>query len=325
MATEGLDPKDYLQEYHEVQGNVLCCTQITSEPAVSGSTHLPPFLCSCIMLRAPRPHLETTLSPVLTVINIIKPPVGDPKGFLQQHIWKDLEQLTKILGKSAEETTHVVHLMLCWLLKEQHPLPDQRMTLSSKGEIKLPKDYCNSDLDLDADFEVILSQCQGLGLCSTALVSYLIYLHNEIIHTLEKFSKENNSYSVDDSDVTDLHVVSYEMERDLIPLVLSNCPYQVVQGQETLQEFDLEKIQQQISSRFLQGKPQLPPGIPFGKSVLGNKADISPEIAKLLSTFLNHTDLDAFLMELHEMMVLKLRNTQTQDSFNPEWKYSVHT
>ncbi|VTJ88974.1 Hypothetical predicted protein [Marmota monax] len=72
------------------------------------------------------------------VINIIKPPVSDPKGFLQQHIWRDLEQLTKTLGKSADETTHVVHLMLRCLLKEQHPLPDWRhlnfdAKLSKKG------------------------------------------------------------------------------------------------------------------------------------------------------------------------------------------------
>lgn len=25
------------------------------------------------------------------------------------------------------------------------------------------------------------------------------------------------------------------------------------------------------------------------------------------------------------MLVLKLRNPQTQDSFNPEWRYGVHT
>ncbi|VTJ74165.1 Hypothetical predicted protein [Marmota monax] len=64
------------------------------------------------------------------VINIIKPPVSDPKRFLQQHIQRDLEQLTKMLGKSADETTHVVHLMLRWLLKEQHLLPNQ----SKRGE-----------------------------------------------------------------------------------------------------------------------------------------------------------------------------------------------
>ncbi|XP_077886534.1 E3 ubiquitin-protein ligase RNF213-like [Ictidomys tridecemlineatus] len=64
---------------------------------------------------------------------------------------------------------------------------------------------------------------------------------------------------------------------------------------------------------------------PFREISSKYKADLSPESAKLLSAFLNYTDLDAFLLELHEMMVLKLRNTQTQDSFNPEWKYGVHT
>ncbi|KAG3275744.1 hypothetical protein H1C71_037761, partial [Ictidomys tridecemlineatus] len=51
---------------------------------------------------------------------------------------------------------------------------------------------------------------------------------------------------------------------------------------------------------------------PFREISSKYKADLSPESAKLLSAFLNYTDLDAFLLELHEMMVLKLRNTQTQ-------------
>lgn len=53
-------------------------------------------------------------------MNIIKPQVQDPQDFLQQHIQRDLGQLTKVLGKSADETTHVVHLVLSSLLKEQH-------------------------------------------------------------------------------------------------------------------------------------------------------------------------------------------------------------
>lgn len=65
------------------------------------------------------------------------------------------------------------------------------------------------------------------------------------------------SYSINTSEVTDLHVISYEVERDLNPLVLSNCQYKVEQGRETLQEFDLEKIQRQLTSRFLLGKPRI--------------------------------------------------------------------
>ncbi|CAO2646302.1 E3 ubiquitin-protein ligase RNF213 [Lemmus lemmus] len=315
-----------------------------------------------------------------------------------------------------------------------------RRSLETNGEIKLPKDYCSSDLDLDAEFEVILPRRRGLGLCATALVSYLISLHNQMINTVQKFSTENSSYSVDTADVTDLHVIHYEVDRDLIPLIVSNCQYQVQQGGETSQEFDLEKIQRQISSRFLQGKPRLTlqgiptlvyrhdwnyehlfttiknkmaqspltnsaisavrgqlqsysdacealsvievtlrflstaggdPGMdlnvyiqdvlqmgdqtaltlkalnrcqlrhvialwqllsahkseqqlrlkkePFREIDVKYKEDLSPQHARLLSTFLNEAGLDTFLLELHEMIVLKLRGPQAESGFNPNW------
>ncbi|XP_075418440.1 E3 ubiquitin-protein ligase RNF213-like [Tenrec ecaudatus] len=315
-----------------------------------------------------------------------------------------------------------------------------RSSLETNGDIKLPKDYCSTDLDLDTHFEVILPRRRGRGLCSTALVSYLIRLHNEMVYTVEKFSKENESYSIDASEVTDLHVISYETERDLLPLILSNCQYRVERGGEALQEFDLEKIQWQIISRFLQGKPRLTlKGLPtliyrqdwnYGNlfmeiknkisqstlpySVLNNlrgqlqsfsdtcealsvtevtlgflstaggdpnmplkvyiqdilrmgdqtspvlqalrscqlkhvtalwwflsahkceqllrqgkdpfkeisskyKEPLSAEDEKLLSSFLHHTDLEAFLLELHEMMILKLKSPRAEEDFNPAW------
>uniref|UniRef100_A0A673V8K9 E3 ubiquitin-protein ligase RNF213 n=1 Tax=Suricata suricatta TaxID=37032 RepID=A0A673V8K9_SURSU len=314
-----------------------------------------------------------------------------------------------------------------------------RTALQTRGEIKLPDEYCSADLDGDADLEVILPRRRGRGLCSTALVSYLIRLHNEMVYAVEELTGEDN-YTVDASEVTDLHVISYEVERDLVPLILSNCQYRVEQGRETLQEFDLEKIQRQVASRFLQGKPRLTlKGIPtlvyrqdwnyehlfadikskmpqkplpsaatgaicgqlqsysdacealslvevtlgFLSTAGGNpnmplkvyvqdmlrmgdqtapvlkalhrcqlkhtvalwqllsahrseqllrlhkepfrefspsyKVGLSPDEAKCLRTFLNQADLDSFLLELHEMMLLKLKSPQAESSFNPEW------
>ncbi|XP_071075531.1 E3 ubiquitin-protein ligase RNF213 isoform X3 [Desmodus rotundus] len=315
-----------------------------------------------------------------------------------------------------------------------------RRSLETNGEIKLPQDYCCADLDLDSKLEVVLPRRQGLGLCSTALVSYLISLHNEMVYAVAKLSGEENNYSVDASEVTDLHVISYEVERDLNPLILSNCQYRVEQGGESLQELDLEKIQRQLTSRFLQGKPRLTlrglptlvcrrdwnyehlftsirskvPQVPlpnaalsavsgqlqshsdacealsvvevtlgflstagedpnmdlivyiqdklrisdqteqvlkalhrcqlrhvialwqllsahkseqqlrlrkepFGEISAEYRAELSPEGAKLLSSFLNQGGLDTFLLELHELMVLKLKNPQTKQDFNPNW------
>lgn len=63
--------------------------------------------------------------PPQALLGIIKPPVTEPRAFLQQHIQRDLEQLTQTLGKSADETASTVHHILCRLLQEQRHLCGQ--------------------------------------------------------------------------------------------------------------------------------------------------------------------------------------------------------
>ncbi|XP_074870414.1 E3 ubiquitin-protein ligase RNF213 isoform X2 [Carettochelys insculpta] len=406
------------------------------EAMVVSEREMPPVAFIVIRLLTHLAMLLGATKELQSLVGIIKPAVPKPIEFLQQHIEKDLEQLTKTLGKSADDTISVVHLILCSLLKESHQHPNQwpvrfhgtlstkehrnewerivantiiipdlkhldkilsmlnrqisqderissnpmakivygdpvtflsslpkdstmhcsrmwscrkrisveylghvvqqkdgkdivpilwkflqkeaelrlvkflpdilalqrdlvkrfqnitdvehctirdfvskfhsdemrnlwqikvntllsvwnklRRSLDINGEIKLPTGYCDADLTLDDAFEILLPRRRGLGLCSTALVSYLISLHNDFVYTVEKYTTEVNRYTVSPSEVADLHVISYEVERDLIPLILSNCQYSVERGGETLQEFNLEKIQQQVTSRFLQGKP----------------------------------------------------------------------
>ncbi|CAH2291483.1 E3 ubiquitin- ligase RNF213 [Pelobates cultripes] len=129
-----------------------------------------------------------------------------------------------------------------------------KQSLHTNGEIKLPDDTC-VDLSMSSDVSFLLPRRHGKGLCATSLVNYLITLHNSFVRAMEKFTNEEQTFSINASDVMDLHVISYNMERDLIPIILSNCQYSVQSGQGTTQEFDLCKIQRQIAGRFLQGKP----------------------------------------------------------------------
>ncbi|NXP65010.1 RN213 ligase, partial [Chloropsis cyanopogon] len=306
---------------------------------------------------------------------------------------------------------------------------------------QLPKGYCDAELSLDSRLEVLLPRRQGLGLCSTALASYLIGLHNDFVHSVNRHTKEEDRYLVSPSEVADLHLISYEVEKDLIPLILSNCQYSMEKGGETLQDFDLERIQQQVISKFLQGKPlitltgiptlvyrhdrnyeqlfsdvrnkleqsALPSSVmsmisgelqsysdvcdalslteitlgflamagenadmllteyieqvlqmgdqtnphvlqalrrcqlrhsmalwqllcahkseqllrlgrdPFADVSPEYKEELTPELAKLLHTFLVHSRLETFLQELHEMIILKLRRVQAVEEFRPKW------
>lgn len=62
------------------------------------------------------------------------------------------------------------------------------------GEIKIPDEYCQKDLDYNSDFKVLLPRRQGPGLCSTALVSYLISLHNDLVYCVDKHTGEETRW-----------------------------------------------------------------------------------------------------------------------------------
>ncbi|XP_043570887.1 E3 ubiquitin-protein ligase rnf213-alpha-like isoform X2 [Chiloscyllium plagiosum] len=131
-----------------------------------------------------------------------------------------------------------------------------RTFLVTNGEIKIPEEYCAFDLDMqNCALEVLLPRRQNLGLCSTALISYLIALQNDFVYTVEKYTSKSTIYSINPSDVADLHVIKYEVGRDLIPLISSNCQYTMEKGGETMFEYDLKRIEQQLTYRFLKGKP----------------------------------------------------------------------
>ena len=63
------------------------------------------------------------------------------------------------------------------------------------------------------------------------------------------------SYKVSPADLTEQQVIRYELDQELMPLVLANSQYSLERGRETLHEYDLAKIQQQVLTRFLQGRP----------------------------------------------------------------------
>ncbi|KAJ8263856.1 hypothetical protein GJAV_G00142170 [Gymnothorax javanicus] len=191
----------------------------------------------------------------------------------------DIVALQRDLVKSFQNRTDQAYGTIAEFIQTQRPATQEtwekrirtfltvwnqlRLSLATNGEIKIPAELCQEDLDLSSELQVLLPRRQGIGLCSTALVGYLISLQNQLVYASDKHMGEENGYRVSVTDLTELHVVGYEPERDLIPLVLSNCQYSLECGRETVSQYDLPKIQQLILSRILQGKPSIAPiGIP---------------------------------------------------------------
>ncbi|XP_034448201.1 E3 ubiquitin-protein ligase rnf213-alpha isoform X1 [Hippoglossus hippoglossus] len=200
---------------------------------------------------------------------------------LQRDLVKKFQNITELTFGSIADFLHSQKAVALKTWYDKHikifltTWNQLRVSLATNGEIKIPAEFCEKDLDLNSDFKVLLPRRQGPGLCSTALVSYLIALHNELVYCVDKHTGEETSYKVSPADLTELHVIRYELEKDLMPLVLSNTQYSIERGQETIHEYDLPKIQQQIVSRFLLGKPLITlNGIP----TLVNRHDRNYEI-----------------------------------------------
>ena len=54
--------------------------------------------------------------------------------------------------------------------------------------------------------------------------------------------------------VTRAHLVAYDVERDLMPLVLAYCDYSLSVGQGTNITYNLAALERQIIARFVNGK-----------------------------------------------------------------------
>lgn len=61
-------------------------------------------------------------------------------------------------------------------------------------EVNVPGDYCSVDLDENSELQVLIPRRQGAGLCATALLSYLVSLHNQLVSAASQHTGENNRY-----------------------------------------------------------------------------------------------------------------------------------
>ena len=80
------------------------------------------------------------------------------------------------------------------------------------------------------------------------------------------------------------HLIAYDPERDLLPLILAHCNYSLEVGKETLVHYDWAALQRQLIDRLLRGRP-------FVEFKVGWKylLHIAHDEKKLFSVFFSRT------------------------------------
>lgn len=65
--------------------------------------------------------------------------------------------------------------------------------------------------------------------------------------------REQVGISIDE--VTTAHLIAYDVERDLMPLVFSHCDYSLAVGEGEKSSYNFQALERQIVDRFIAGKP----------------------------------------------------------------------
>ena len=97
-----------------------------------------------------------------------------------------------------------------------------------------------------------------VGFCCFALTNYcsiMFHIFLILLSTLKLYLVYSALDRVSSASVTMSHLIAYDPERDLLPLILAHCNYSLEVGQETLVHYDWAALERQLIDRFLRGRP----------------------------------------------------------------------
>ncbi|XP_022796391.1 E3 ubiquitin-protein ligase rnf213-alpha-like isoform X1 [Stylophora pistillata] len=131
-----------------------------------------------------------------------------------------------------------------------------KLFLGDQGRLRVPQDLCNTTMDNDCPIAMVLPSTTGMGVCSTSLTFFLVNANNESLGAYRGATNQDGPLErVSVSEVTLSHLIAYDPERDLLPLILAHCNYSLEVGQETLVHYDWAALERQLIDRLLRGRP----------------------------------------------------------------------
>ncbi|XP_072028276.1 E3 ubiquitin-protein ligase rnf213-alpha-like [Amphiura filiformis] len=129
----------------------------------------------------------------------------------------------------------------------------------NNGGLAVPREHCMQIMTESSSLAMLLPTRREAGVCSTALVDFLIRAHNGFIETYHRLQPGLPKATViNPCDASIGHLVAYHHDRDLLPMILSHCDYAMEAGSNgTRLTYNLLGLQRQIKERFVQGRPKL--------------------------------------------------------------------
>ncbi|KAH3807136.1 E3 ubiquitin-protein ligase RNF213-like [Dreissena polymorpha] len=134
---------------------------------------------------------------------------------------------------------------------------EQHGCTTAFGRICVPKEFCKQQIHDDTPLAVFLPATNGPGLCSYAMVDFLLRKHNDFLDYYIRKSERTviRHPTTKPMDITSAHLICYDHEHDIMALVVSNCHYMesFEKGGETI-VYDLSGMQRKLIDRLLVSK-----------------------------------------------------------------------
>ncbi|XP_052808614.1 E3 ubiquitin-protein ligase rnf213-alpha-like isoform X2 [Mya arenaria] len=189
-----------------------------------------------ILLRKFQKKLDKGEANAILVKDMIKEQLAGP----------DTEKLLQDFGHAWNITRRLLESYVCTTQFES---------------IVVPKNQCDAPVSMETPLSVFLPTTTGSGLGSYAMLDLLFRKQNEFLDSYMKESDRSTSIqTVTPREITSAHLISYNHEQDILPLLLASCQYTFEMGQGIKKEYDFVGLERQIIDRFLFSKSRIDMG-----------------------------------------------------------------
>ncbi|XP_065899490.1 E3 ubiquitin-protein ligase rnf213-alpha-like isoform X3 [Dysidea avara] len=131
-----------------------------------------------------------------------------------------------------------------------------RSFLPNYGRRRIPKEYIKEMWDKPQSIPLpyLIPTATGKGICSTALVDFLVSAHNDFIEFYHGTIKNKGlKQTLPLKDLQKCYLVADEQQ--FMSIVMSHCHYSLTRGKGTEVEYDIPALERHFLNRFVHGRP----------------------------------------------------------------------
>jgi hypothetical protein len=121
----------------------------------------------------------------------------------------------------------------------------------------IPQDWKTIVMDEKVPICFCLMDEKDEGICSLALLNYMVDKHNQFYEKLKKEKDNSLKYKISSRLIKPSHLISYNVEKELLPFLQRQAEQQLSYGTGASIFYNFERIEQHIIDTILAGKPQI--------------------------------------------------------------------